>query len=301
MFKKIQPWLSAFRLRTLPLSVSGIILGSCFGYSIGAFDGWIMFLAILLTISLQVLSNLANDYGDGVRGTDNENRLGPTRAIQSGAITPDEMISGIKKNVLLIVVLTLLLIFTAFKDEYLGYALLFFVLSAAAVYAAINYTVGRSPYGYRGLGDIFVFLFFGVMSTVGSYFLYSKQLDFYVLLPAVSVGLFSVGVLNLNNMRDIESDALSNKRTLAVILGSKNAKIYHLALIILAMMVALMFSVIHFSSLWNLLFLLAYIPMSIHIVKIYKARSAPDYDSQLKVLALSTFLFSVLLGVGYIL
>jgi 1,4-dihydroxy-2-naphthoate octaprenyltransferase len=193
------------------------------------------------------------------------------------------------------------LIFTAFKDEYLGYALLFFVLSAAAVYAAINYTVGRSPYGYRGLGDIFVFLFFGVMSTVGSYFLYSKQLDFYVLLPAVSVGLFSVGVLNLNNMRDIESDALSNKRTLAVILGSKNAKIYHLALIILAMMVALVFSVIHFSSLWNLLFLLAYIPMSIHIVKIYKARSAPDFDSQLKVLALSTFLFSVLLGVGYIL
>lgn len=208
MLKKIKPWISAFRLRTIPLSVSGIIIGSCFAHYNGKFDGIIMTFAILLTISLQILSNLANDYGDGVRGTDNENRIGPERAIQSGDISPDEMFDGIKFNILVVIILTVGLIFFSFGSKYYIYALLFFVLGGISVYAAINYTIGSSPYGYRGLGDVFVFVFFGLLSVIGSYFLYTKQLDHHVILPAISVGLLSVGVLNLNNMRDIDSDIL---------------------------------------------------------------------------------------------
>jgi 1,4-dihydroxy-2-naphthoate octaprenyltransferase len=301
MIKNIKPWLSAFRLRTLPLSVSGIIIGSCFAHYNGKFDGYIMAFAILLTIALQILSNLANDYGDGIRGTDNENRIGPERAIQSGAITPEEMFEGIKINILIVIILTVGLVFASFGSKYLLYAVLFFVLSGFSVYAAINYTVGSSPYGYKGLGDVFVFIFFGILSVVGSYFLFTKHIDHHVWLPAISLGLLSMGVLNLNNMRDIESDKLSGKETLAVKLGKANAKSYHLTLIVLAIVISIVFSVLYFSRPWNFLFYIAFIPLFIHIIKVKKATNPIDYDPQLKVLALTTFLFSVLLGVGYIL
>lgn len=301
MIKKIKPWLSAFRLRTLPLSVSGIIIGSCFAYYDGKFDGLIMTFAILLTIALQILSNIANDYGDGVRGTDNENRIGPERAIQSGAITPTKMFDAIKINVLIVIVLTVGLIFVSFGSKYLLYTILFFLLSGFSVYAAINYTVGSSPYGYRGLGDVFVFIFFGILSVVGTYFLYTKHLDHHVWLPAISLGLLSMGVLNLNNMRDIESDKLAGKETLAVKLGKDKAKTYHLTLIALAMVVSIVFSLLYFSNFWNFLFYIAFIPLSVHINKVRKAKDPRDFDPQLKVLALTTFLFSVLLGIGYIL
>ncbi|WP_040278458.1 1,4-dihydroxy-2-naphthoate octaprenyltransferase [Psychroserpens damuponensis] len=301
MFTKIKPWLSAFRLRTLPLSVSGIIVGSCFAYYNGKFDCLIMIIAILLTIALQILSNLANDYGDGIRGTDNDNRIGPERAIQSGAITPEDMFDGIKKNILIVIILTVGLVFTSFGSKYLIYTLVFFVLAGCSVYAAINYTVGNSPYGYKGLGDVFVFTFFGIVSVVGSYFLYTKQIDHHVWLPAISIGLLSMGVLNLNNMRDIESDKLSNKETLAVKLGKSKAKTYHIVLIVLAMVIAILFSILYYSSPFNLLFYIAFVPLTIHLNKVVKATNPIDYDPQLKVLSLTTFLFSILLAIGYIL
>ena len=301
MLKNIKPWISAFRLRTIPLSVSGIIIGSCFAHYNGKFDVLIMTFAILLTISLQILSNLANDYGDGIRGTDNENRIGPERAIQSGTISPEEMFDGIKLNILVVIILTVGLIFFSFGSKNIIYALLFFILSGLSVYAAINYTVGSSPYGYRGLGDLFVFVFFGLLSVIGSYFLYTKQIDHHVILPSISVGLLSVGVLNLNNMRDIESDILSNKNTLAVKLGKKGAKIYHLILVIAAMLVSFIFSILYYSSAFNLIFYVAYIPLILHLKAVIKAGNPKEYDPQLKILALSTFFFSVLLGVGYIL
>lgn len=301
MFKKIKPWISAFRLRTLPLSVSGIIIGSCFAHYNGVFNNAIMIFAILLTIALQVLSNLANDYGDGVKGTDNEDRIGPERAIQSGAISPEEMFDGIKKNILVVIILTVGLIFVSFGSKYFLYAMLFFLLSGLSVYAAINYTVGSSPYGYRGLGDVFVFIFFGLLSVIGSYFLYSKQIDHHIILPAISLGLLSMGVLNLNNMRDIDSDTKAGKRTLAVKLGSEKAKKYHITLITLAILVATVFSILYYSKPTIFLFYIAYIPLMMHINKVKKTTFPKDYDPQLKVLALSTFLFSVLLGIGYIL
>jgi len=298
---KLKPWLSAFRLRTLPLSVSGIIIGTCFAFYSGNYNTAIFVLAILTTVALQILSNLANDYGDGVKGTDNNERQGPERAIQSGSITPAQMLEAIKVNILIVIVLSLLLIYMSFGQGNLLYSLLFIVLAGLSIYAAINYTMGSKAYGYRGLGDVFVFIFFGLVSVMGSYFLYANKIDHNVVLPSISLGLLSVGVLNLNNMRDIDSDILSNKITLAVKLGKQRSKTYHLVLIFGAILVSLVFTILYYTSPLNFLFFVAYIPLIIHAKKISKAKTASDFDSQLKVLALTTFLFSVLLGVGYIL
>jgi 1,4-dihydroxy-2-naphthoate octaprenyltransferase len=299
--KKIKPWLSAMRLRTLPLSISGIILGTCFAYYNGHFSWWILVFAILTTISLQVLSNLANDYGDGVRGTDNEERVGPERAIQSGVITPEEMLDAIKFNIIVVIILTLSLIWAAFGSSNFLFIILFVFLGGLSVYAALNYTMGDSPYGYRALGDVFVFVFFGLISTIGSYLLFMRVIDHVVILPAIALGLLSVGVLNLNNMRDINSDENAGKMTLAVKLGISRAKKYHNFLIIGAMGITVIFSILYYVEPYNFMYLLAFIPLIIHVKKIKLAVQPNDFDSQLKVLALSTFLFALLLGIGYIL
>jgi 1,4-dihydroxy-2-naphthoate octaprenyltransferase len=299
--KKIKPWLSAMRLRTLPLSVSGIILGSCFAFYNGHFSPWVLVLAILTTISLQVLSNLANDYGDCVKGTDNDERVGPQRAIQSGEISPDEMLDAIKFNIILVIIFTLALIWAAFGPTNFLFLILFVILGGLSVYAALNYTMGDSPYGYRALGDVFVFIFFGLISTIGSYLLYMHTIDYVVLLPAIALGLLSVGVLNLNNMRDINSDAHAGKITVAVKLGLDRAKKYHYFLVVGAMIITLIFSILYYVEPYNFMYLLAFIPLTIHVKKIKAAKQPNDFDSQLKVLAFSTFLFALLLGIGYIL
>ncbi|BAO77601.1 1,4-dihydroxy-2-naphthoate octaprenyltransferase [Winogradskyella sp. PG-2] len=299
--KKIKPWLSAMRLRTLPLSVSGIILGTCFSYFNGQFSWWVLILAILTTMSLQVLSNLANDYGDGVRGTDNEERVGPERAIQSGEISPTEMLDAIKFNIIVVILLTLALIWAAFGPTNFLFLLLFVFLGGLSVYAALNYTMGDSPYGYRALGDVFVFIFFGLVSTIGSYLLYMHRIDHIVVLPAIALGFLSVGVLNLNNMRDINSDSNAGKITLVVKLGLDRAKKYHYFLIIGAMTMIVLFSLLYYVEPYNFLYAIAFIPLIIHVKKIKAAKEPSDFDNQLKVLALSTFLFALLLGVGYIL
>lgn len=297
----IKVWLSAMRLRTLPLSVSGIIIGACFGYYNGAFDWMVFTIAILLTIGLQILSNLANDYGDGVKGTDNENRVGPQRAIQSGQISRHQMRDAIRKNILIVIFLTVALIFAAFGTKNFLYGFLFLILGGFAIYAALTYTIGDSAYGYKGFGDFFVFLFFGLISVVGSYFLFTRQLDHVTILPAISLGLLSVAVLNLNNMRDIESDKLSNKITMAVKLGKEKSKQYHYFLILSAIVVSFISSILYFTSFWNFLFFITYLSLLWHLSKIKIANEADDFDSQLKTLALTTFLFSLLLGIGYIL
>lgn len=297
----IKPWLSAMRLRTLPLSVSGIIIGTCLSAYNGKFNIFVLILALLTTISLQILSNLANDYGDGVRGTDNEDRVGPQRAIQSGEITPHQMLEAIKKNILIVIFLTMALVYTAFGVSNFLYALLIICLGGLSVYAAINYTMGDSPYGYRALGDVFVFIFFGFVSVLGTYILNVKTIDHVVFLPATALGLLSVAVLNLNNMRDIDSDEKAGKITLAVKLGKARSKLYHYVLVGGAMLVALIFLVLYYVEPYNFLFLISFIPLSMHLKKIKSAVTANDFDSQLKVLALTTFIFSCLLGIGYFL
>ncbi|AXT19879.1 1,4-dihydroxy-2-naphthoate octaprenyltransferase [Flavobacteriaceae bacterium AU392] len=297
---KIKLWISAFRLRTLPLSISGIIVGASMAYYNGYFKISIFILAILVTLSLQILSNLANDYGDGVKGTDNNNRIGPERAIQSGKITPDEMFSAIRANILIVIMLIFLLILASFGTKHFLYAITFFILGILCVYAAIKYTIGASAYGYRSLGDIMVFIFFGLLSVMGSYFLFARQLDHILILPACAIGLLSAGVLNLNNMRDIKSDLSSNKITVAVKLGLKKAKRYHYTLIISAMILSAIFGLLYYTAPLNLIFVLAYIPLVKHLRFVQKTENPKLLDSQLKTLALTTFIFSILLGVGYL-
>jgi 1,4-dihydroxy-2-naphthoate octaprenyltransferase len=297
-------WIEAARLRTLPLSVSGIIVGSMYAlanptenvYTPTEVFNWKIFgFAILTTLGLQVLSNFANDYGDGVKGTDNEDRIGPKRAIQSGVITPQAM----KKAIIITSLLTLLsavtLIYFAFGETNFVYSIFFLLLGIAAIVSAIRYTVGNSAYGYKGFGDLFVFVFFGLVSTLGVNFLYSKEVDPLLILPAVAIGLLSVGVLNLNNMRDEASDKKSGKNTIVVKMGGQTAKKYHFFLIITAMISVVVFAVLSDYRLDQYLFLLAYIPLTKHLITVYKNQEPKLLDPELKKVALSTFLLSVLL------
>ncbi len=297
---RLKLWISAFRLRTLPLSVSGIIIGSCFAYYNGFFKITTFVLAILVTLSLQILSNLANDYGDGVKGTDNEDRIGPERAIQSGKITPQEMFTAIRTNILIVIMLIFLLILSSFGTKNFLYSISFFGLGIISICAAIKYTIGESAYGYKSLGDIMVFIFFGLLSVMGSYFLFARQLDHILILPACAVGLLSAGVLNLNNMRDIKSDESSNKITVAVKLGLEKSKVYHKALIVVAMILSLIFSILYYTAPLNFIFILAYIPLIKHLQFVKKVEDPKLLDPQLKVLAFTTFIFSILLGIGYL-
>ena len=301
-------WIQAARLRTLPLSVSGIMVGSLYALANPTNDiltptqvfSWTIFgFAMLTTLGLQILSNFANDYGDGIKGTDNEDRVGPKRAIQSGVISPKDM----KKAMVITSAITLLsaiaLIYFAFKDTNLGYSLFFLALGILAIASAVKYTVGNSAYGYKGFGDVFVFIFFGLVSTLGVNFLYSKQFDWQLVLPATAIGLLSVGVLNLNNMRDEVSDRKSNKNTLVVKMGGTKAKIYHYCLIITAMVLVLIFAIIYNGIGFRIdqyAFLVAYFPLLSHLKTVYNCPEPRALDPQLKKLAISTFLLSLILS-----
>ncbi|PKD19341.1 1,4-dihydroxy-2-naphthoate octaprenyltransferase [Salegentibacter salinarum] len=297
---KINSWISAARLRTLPLSVSGIIVGTTIAVEQGFFNISIFSLALATTLGLQVLSNFANDYGDGIKGTDNEDRVGPQRAIQSGLISQKEMFQGIVITAIVTLLFAILLIYASFGKEKLGYALFFFLLGVGAIAAAIKYTVGKSAYGYRGLGDVFVFIFFGLVAVYGSYFLYANHWNWLVLLPAFSIGFLSMGVLNLNNMRDRISDEKAGKNTLVVKLGSKNAKNYHYALILGAILCLVIFTVLTLESINDFLYIPALIPLILHLKRVVENENATLLDPELKILALSTFATAVLFGLGQI-
>lgn len=298
-------WIEAARVRTLPLSVSGIIVGSMYALANPTDNiltptevfNWRLFgFAILTTLGLQILSNFANDYGDGIKGTDNDDRVGPKRAIQSGAISPEAMKRAIVITALLTLLSAVLLIYYAFTDTNLYYSLFYLILGVLAILSAIRYTIGSRAYGYRGFGDVFVFVFFGLVSTLGVNFLYSKQLDLVLVLPATAIGLLSVGVLNLNNMRDEESDRKANKNTIVVKIGRENAKKYHYLLVISAMFLVLLYSVLDNFKFDQYIFLLAYIPLVKHLIRVRDNKDAKALDPELKKLALSTFALSVLLA-----
>ena len=298
---KTKVWISSMRLRTLPLSVSGIILASFLAAYQGVFNWAICVFAILSTLSFQILSNLANDYGDGVKGTDNDDRIGPERAIQSGVISPKEMKKAITINVVISLILAMLTIFYAFGSANFLLSLIFLALGVGAIVAAIKYTVGGNAYGYNAMGDIFVFLFFGLVSVIGGYVLFAKTIDFVVVLPAIIIGLLSTAVLNLNNMRDIESDTKSNKITLALKLGSQKAKTYHIILVVSAILLSIIFGVLFYSSPFNFIFIIAFIPLCLHIKKVNNTKIPQHFDPELKKLALTTVLLSILMGLGQLL
>lgn len=289
-------WVEAARVRTLPLSVSGIIVGSFYAMSQGMFNWNIVVFALLTTLGLQILSNFANDYGDGVKGTDNQDRVGPMRAIQSGVISPTAMKKAMVLTSAITLLFAVLLIYFAFKDHYLLYSFIFFVLGILAIASAIRYTVGKGAYGYRGFGDLFVFIFFGLVSTFGVYFMFSKNIDWLLLLPAIAIGFLSVGVLNLNNMRDEASDRKSGKNTLVVKMGGAAAKKYHYFLVISAMILVLVFAFLNDFHFDQYIFVVAYFPMISHLITVYRNQNPKFLDPELKKLAISTFLLAVLLA-----
>ncbi len=298
-------WIEAARVRTLPLSVSGIIVGSIYALSKPTDEiltptqvfSWSIFgLLLLTTVGLQVLSNFANDYGDGMKGTDNNERIGPKRAIQSGVISPKEMKRAIVITSFLTFFAAIALIYNAFHFRYFYYSIFFLALGLVAIASAIRYTVGKEAYGYKGYGDIFVFVFFGLVSTFGSYFMFAKQLDFLLLLPSIAIGLLSVGVLNLNNMRDEVSDRKSGKNTIVVKMGGAKAKLYHYFLILSAMILIVLFALLSNFNFDQYIFVVAFFPMVKHLITVYKNKEPRNLDPELKKLALSTFLLSVLLA-----
>jgi len=284
-------WIQAARLRTLPLSVSGIIVGSAYAHYQGYSDWRIVVLALLTTLGLQVLSNYANDYGDGVKGTD-ANRIGEKRLVAAGVITAEQMKKAVIITSVLTFIIALLLIYAAFGKENFALSLIFILLGIGSIGAAIKYTVGKSAYGYSGFGDLFVFIFFGLVSVIGSNFLFTHFIDWKLFLPATTIGLLSVAVLNLNNMRDIENDKIAGKNTLVVKMGLENAKKYHEFLILTPFVLMILFSL--FIKLSFYAMILVFFILAIHLKTVKKAKKYEDFDPELKKVALSTFALSIL-------
>ena len=296
--KQLKVWLKAVRLRTLPLSVSGILIGNSLCFQDPEFSGILFVLMLFTAISFQIISNFANDYGDGVKGTDNDNRLGPKRVLQQGLLSREILKKGIVIISLISLLLAFVLIFLAFGSNSWYYILIFIGLSFASVWAAIFYTVGNKAYGYYGFGDLFVFLFFGGVSVLGAYFIQLKTFSYPAILLSLVVGFLSVGVLNLNNMRDIDNDAFVGKRTLVVIMGAAIAKKYHLLLLIVSVSILVyVFSSVSIRFFW--IPYLAIIPLIVHFISVLKNSKPKFFDPELKKLSLSIFLLSLLVSLSF--
>ena len=296
--KQLKVWLKAVRLRTLPLSVSGILIGNSLCFQDPEFSGILFVLMLFTAISFQIISNFANDYGDGVKGTDNDNRLGPKRVLQQGLLSREILKKGIIIISLISLLLAFVLIFLAFGSNSWYYILIFIGLSFASVWAAIFYTVGNKAYGYYGFGDLFVFLFFGGVSVLGAYFIQLKTFSYPAILLSLVVGFLSVGVLNLNNMRDIDNDAFVGKRTLVVIMGAAIAKKYHLFLLIVSVSILVyVFSSVSIRFFW--IPYLAIIPLIVHFISVLKNSEPKFFDPELKKLSLSIFLLSLLVFLSF--
>lgn len=296
---QVRAWINAARLRTLPLSVSGILVGAGLASFYGSFQPVIFLLAIFTTIGFQVTSNFANDYGDGIKGTDNQNRIGPKRALQSGLLSKSALKKGIIVSIVIDFLMVLVLLYVSFGIEELLWTLLFIFLAVLSIWAAINYTIGKNAYGYNGLGDLFVFVFFGLVGVLGSMFLFIKTIPVLAALPAITIGLLSVGVLNLNNLRDHRSDKESGKNTLIVKMGFARGKIYHLVLLSVSFLSLLIFLNLTAKSWWGYFSLLAFVPIFLHIRKVQNVTDPALLDPELKILALSTFLMAVLFYFSY--
>lgn len=292
---KKESWLHAVRLRTLPLALASIFAGSFLAAWKQGFRWEILFLASLTTIFLQILSNLSNDYGDTVHGADSADRKGPVRAVQSGLISLQEMKQAMYLFGLLSLVSGLLLLYFAVQDWTLF--ALFLGLGMAAIWAAITYTSGKNPYGYAGLGDVSVFLFFGLLGVLGTFFLHTLSFEPITILIGIALGLFSTAVLNINNIRDIESDQKAGKKSIPVRIGRKAAVQYNWALLAGGYVCLIAFAVFSNQALSLLAALIWPLMMKIGY-GVQHASSSAQTDPYLKKMAISTLLWVILFGIG---
>jgi 1,4-dihydroxy-2-naphthoate octaprenyltransferase len=293
-------WLLAARPRTLILAVSSIVMGAFLTAADGTFEPLIVGLTIVTAALLQVLSNLANDYGDSIHGADHQQRSGPSRAVQSGQISASAMKRAITLVVGLSAVAGICLLWLALGAAGIAIMVAFLALGALAIWAAISYTAGRLPYGYAGLGDVAVLVFFCWVGVLGSYYLQALDLRIELLLPATSCGLFAVAVLNVNNIRDIESDRMAGKQSIPARIGLRRARIYHWSLLIGGMLVAAAYVVIDYSSAWQWLFLLTG-PLFVQNGRAVSRRPPAELDPFLGQMSLATLLFVICFGIGELL
>lgn len=297
----IKPWIKAFRPKTLPLALSNTIIGSALAIMDNGFSWLIFFLVAITTVFLQILSNMANDYGDFVNGKDTQERIGPKRMVQSGEISPKTMLRGMIVVVILSAVSGISLIIIGTKGISITYLLLFGILGITAIASAIKYTVGKNPYGYQGLGDIFVFIFFGLVGVIGTYFLHTQSFRWDSLLPASSIGLLSVGVLNMNNMRDYELDKNAGKRTLVVLLGKQKSAYYHLFLISGAIICTAIFTLINYQSPFQWLFLISVPLLILNLKKVFTYKESAELYPELPRVSMASLVFALMFLLGIIL
>ncbi|GGE93821.1 1,4-dihydroxy-2-naphthoate prenyltransferase [Chishuiella changwenlii] len=298
----MKKWILAARLRTLPLSLSGLLLAGFIAKSEGIFRNDIFFLSLLTTLAFQILSNFANDYGDAVKGTD-ANRIGEQRAVASGLITKGQMKTAIAIMVIISIICVCALLYVSFYPDNLNYIYIFFGLGVASILAAMAYTMGKKPYGYIGLGDVFVFLFFGILAVTGGEFLYSKSFQWEILLPAASMGFWSVAVLNLNNMRDVENDIKNNKITVASRLGFQRSKYYQMTLMTLPFVFSALYvtmSPLKSGKISGFVFLVLIFFANAIRRQIFAVKNPKDFDPFLKQVAMLALFFAVLLGYSLI-
>jgi len=293
----LKNWLKAIRLRTLPLALASIAMGTFLAASEGHFDGIIFILAVTTTIFLQILSNLANDFGDSMHGADSEERAGPERSVQSGEISA----SAMKRAVILTSLLSLIsgigLIYKAIENINITF-LIFMFLGIGAILAALGYTLGRKPYGYAGLGDLFVVIFFGLVGVLGTCYLFAGSFKSIDIMPALTSGFFATAVLNINNIRDINSDRLAGKKSIPVRFGRKNAVIYHWFLLFCGFGLAIIYTIINYSSPYQLIFLLT-LPLFVkNALDVKKKNMAAELDPSLKSMAISSLIFTLFFGTG---
>ncbi len=296
--EKLKMWWETARPKTLPLALASIFTGSALGYWANpqGFNGLVMALCLLTTILLQVLSNFANDYGDHQKGSDTEERIGPLRGIQKGVISAKEL----KWGLILMVVASFLsgsfLIGIAYEN--LSDLLAFAGLGILAIVAAITYTVGAKPYGYMGLGDISVLVFFGLLGVGGTYYLQTHSIDSHIILPAIGSGLLASAVLNINNLRDIEQDAKAGKNTLAVRLGAYKGRVYHCILLSVAALCYLAFAVAMAISWTNYLFVLAIPLLAKHAIFVYHSQQPSELRPMLAQMSMISLLINILFSLG---
>jgi 1,4-dihydroxy-2-naphthoate polyprenyltransferase len=297
---EINAWMHAMRPRTLPLAFSSSLLGSFIAYNDKNFKWSVLWLALLTTLFLQILSNLANDYGDSKNGADNAERVGPQRAVQSGAISAGQMRLAVIITSTLAFISGILLIGAGVGFSASVTWFVFLLLGIGAVAAAISYTVGKKPYGYMGFGDLFVFLFFGLTGVLGTYFLHSGHLQSDLLLPASAMGFLSAAVLNLNNMRDIKGDSRAGKRTMVVIMGPSLARYYHLILVAAAPVTLIFYTMANYHGPFQYIFLITIPLLTIHLLTVFRVKVPSELDPQLKRLAITTFATVIIFGIGLI-
>jgi 1,4-dihydroxy-2-naphthoate polyprenyltransferase len=296
---KIQAWIQTCRPHTLALAFSGVAMGTVSALFYGFFD-WLIFLMSLSTaVLLQTLSNLSNDYGDHFHGSDRNNRIGPIRGIHTGLISPDALKKAVYMNAILAFFSGLLLLVFSLNNIGIQAFIVFLLLGILSIWAAYFYTASKNPYGYKGLGDIFVFLFFGILSVSGTFYLQSARFYPEILLPACSIGLFSTAVLNINNIRDHENDKKNNKKTLVVIMGPDKALIYHIALIITGITSGVCYAFLLFDQLWQFIPLILLVFLLKHLIDFLRIKEKKEYNIALKQLVKAVVFFVLAFVLSY--